>query len=87
MAITRERGGPCIELERSLPSKVVAISPFVDRLMRLFKKCGCVAEGGSDVEIALREALANAIIHGNHENPENTFMFVAAVNLMKSQSR
>lgn len=69
MAITRERGGPCIELERSLPSKVVAISPFVDRLMRLFKKCGCVAEGGSDVEIALREALANAIIHGNHENP------------------
>ena len=23
----------------------------------------------SDVEIALREALANAIIHGNHENP------------------
>jgi len=26
-------------------------------------------ESESDVEIALREALANAIIHGNHENP------------------
>jgi len=37
--------------------------------MRLIRKCGCAAEGESDVEIALREALANAIIHGNHENP------------------
>jgi anti-sigma regulatory factor (Ser/Thr protein kinase) len=35
----------------------------------LIRKCGCSAEGESDVEIALREALANAIIHGNHENP------------------
>jgi len=61
--------GPCIELERSLPSEVAAISPFVDRLMVLFRKCGCVSQGKSDVEIALREALANAIIHGNHENP------------------
>jgi serine/threonine-protein kinase RsbW len=48
---------------------VAAISPFVDKLMLLMRKCGCVAEGESDVEIALREALANAIIHGNHENP------------------
>ena len=37
--------------------------------MLLFRKCGCVSEGESEVEIALREALANAIIHGNHENP------------------
>ena len=63
------QGGPCIELEHSLPSEVAAISPFVDRLMLLFRKCGCVSEGESGVEIALREALANAIIHGNHENP------------------
>jgi serine/threonine-protein kinase RsbW len=63
------QGGPCIELEHSLPSEVAAISPFVDKLMRLIRKCGCADEGESDVEIALREALANAIIHGNHENP------------------
>ena len=69
MRIADNQGGPCIELERSLPSEVAAISPFVDRLMLLLRKCGCVAEGESDVEIALREALANAIIHGNHENP------------------
>jgi serine/threonine-protein kinase RsbW len=80
MTMAHNQVGPCIELERSLPSEVAAISPFVDRLMLLFRKCGCVSEGESGVEIALREALANAIIHGNHENPENTSMFVTAVN-------
>jgi anti-sigma regulatory factor (Ser/Thr protein kinase) len=69
MTVAHNQGGPCIELQRSLPSKVAAISPFVDRLMLLFRKCGCVPDGESGVEIALREALANAIIHGNHENP------------------
>ena len=68
MTIACDQGGPCIELERSLPSEVSAISPFVDKLMLLIRKCGCVPED-SDVEVALREALANAIIHGNHENP------------------
>ena len=69
MTIAHNQGGPCLELERSLPSEVGAISPFVDGLMLLFRKCGCVPEAESDVEIALRAALANAIIHGNHEHP------------------
>jgi len=86
MPVSHNQGGPCLELERSLPSEVVAISPFVDKLMLLIRKCGRAAEGESDVEIALREALANAIIHGNHENPENTSMSVSAVSLMKSRS-
>jgi anti-sigma regulatory factor (Ser/Thr protein kinase) len=38
--------------------------------MVLLRRCGCLYQGESDVEIALREALANAIIHGNQENPE-----------------
>src|SRR5258707_12467934 len=49
-------------------SNWAAISPFVDKLMLLIRMSGCVPEGESEVEIALREALANAIIHGNHEN-------------------
>jgi anti-sigma regulatory factor (Ser/Thr protein kinase) len=87
MPVAHTQGGPCLELERSLPSEVGAISPFVDSLMLLFSKCGCVPEGESGVEIALREALANGIIHGNHENHENTSTFVSAVNLMKSRSQ
>lgn len=69
MTLGDGQNGPCMELDRSLPSEVTAISPFVDRLMLLIRKCGCVPEGETDVEIALREALANAIVHGNHENP------------------
>jgi serine/threonine-protein kinase RsbW len=61
-------GGPHLALECSLPSEVTAISPFVDKLMLLLRNCGCVPEGVSDIEIALREALANAIIHGNHQD-------------------
>jgi serine/threonine-protein kinase RsbW len=70
MTIACNQEGPCIELERSLPSEVEAISPFVDQLMLLIRKCNCVPERETEVEIALREALANAVIHGNHENPQ-----------------
>jgi anti-sigma regulatory factor (Ser/Thr protein kinase) len=38
-----------------------------------------VPEAESDVEIALREALANTITHGHQENPESTSMSHAAV--------
>jgi serine/threonine-protein kinase RsbW len=68
MTIAHDHRGPHIALECSLPSEVTAISPFVDKLMLLLRNCSCVPEGVSDVEIALREALANAIIHGNHED-------------------
>jgi anti-sigma regulatory factor (Ser/Thr protein kinase) len=68
MTIAHDHRGPHIALECSLPSEVTAISPFVDKLMLLLRNCGCVPEGVSDVEIALREALANAILHGNHED-------------------
>src|SRR5882724_6722845 len=64
-----QRSGPHIRLELSLRSEVGAISPFVDTLMHLIRKCKWVAGNEEDIEIALREALANAIIHGNHENP------------------
>jgi serine/threonine-protein kinase RsbW len=70
MTLAHNQGGPCIELQRSLPSEVAVISPFVDKLMLVIRKCGSIPEAETDVEIALREALANAIIHGNHENPQ-----------------
>jgi serine/threonine-protein kinase RsbW len=68
MTIVHDHPGPHIALEWCLPSEMTAISPFVDKLMPLLRNCGCVSEGVSDVEIALREALANAIIHGNQED-------------------
>ena len=65
------QGGPNIWLELSLRSEVSAISPFVDTLMRLIKKFRWVKEDEEDIEVALYEVMANAVIHGNHEDPEN----------------
>ncbi len=51
-------------------STVEAISPVVDKLTRLFKKSCCPPEQEFAVEMALREALANAIVHGNRQDPD-----------------
>jgi len=86
MTIAHNQGAPCLELERSLPSEVAAISPFVDRLMVLFRKCGCASQAESDVEIALRESSQTRSFTEIMRIPENTSMFVAAVTPMNSQS-
>ena len=68
------RAAPFVELDQSIPSRASAISPFVNRLMRFIEffmgKVAAAHEEGAEIEIALGEALANAVIHGNHENPE-----------------
>src|SRR5246127_6005037 len=59
---------PFAELRQSLPSRVGAISPFVDQLMRFILKFRSADGTESDIEMALDEALANAVIHGNGDN-------------------
>jgi serine/threonine-protein kinase RsbW len=59
-----------LELDFWMPSEVRAISPLVDRLMRLIKRSDCVPGEEFDIDLALREALDNAVVHGNQENPE-----------------
>ena len=48
-----------------MPSEVNAISPLVDRLMRLIEGSRCVTGEEPAVQLALREALNNAVVHGN----------------------
>jgi serine/threonine-protein kinase RsbW len=48
-----------------IPSEVKAISPLVERLMRLIEGSHCVTGEEHAVQLALREALNNAVIHGN----------------------
>ena len=58
-----------LEIDSWMPSKVQAISPLVERLMLLIEGSQCVPGEEFGVELALREALANAVVHGNHEHP------------------
>ena len=64
---------PRLQWRQSLASKVEAITPFVDQLMQLVKpfldRFGDAHQSEVDIEIAVCEALTNAVIHGNHEDP------------------
>jgi serine/threonine-protein kinase RsbW len=58
-----------LEIDSWMPGEVRAISPLVDRLMKLIEGSQCVPGREFDVELALREALGNAVVHGNQEDP------------------
>src|SRR5260370_23608473 len=62
--------GPDAALSITMRSDINAISGAVDWLMTMIQECNCVLGDERDVEIALREALANAVLHGNHQDAE-----------------
>jgi serine/threonine-protein kinase RsbW len=59
---------PFVEMRQSLPSRIEAISPFVDQLMRFILNFRNADGRETEIEVAVREALANAAIHGNGED-------------------
>lgn len=52
-------------VEAWIPSKIEAISPLVDWLMQIIERSRCAGGNEPAVELALREALNNAVLHGN----------------------
>lgn len=66
----KHSGSSILEIDYWMPSNIQAISPLVDRLMRLMERAKCIPGAEFDVELAIREALGNAVVHGNHENPD-----------------
>jgi anti-sigma regulatory factor (Ser/Thr protein kinase) len=67
-------GGSFLDIEAWMPSEVKAISPLVDGLMRLIEGSHFVpseepaVELAPAIELALAEALDNAVVHGNRKN-------------------
>jgi two-component sensor histidine kinase len=59
---------PFVELGQPLPSQVKAISPFVDQFVSLVLNFRNADGSEVEIEMALCETLANAVIHGNREN-------------------
>jgi serine/threonine-protein kinase RsbW len=54
-----------LRLRTSLPSTTPALNRGVRAVLSIARSCGWVPDRLTDLEIALREALANAMIHGN----------------------
>ncbi len=57
------------ELILSLPSKVVAVRQIIDKVMCFIARFRKPEGSEVDIEVALGEALLNAVIHGNAEDP------------------
>ena len=61
-----------VRFELTLAADVKGISPVIERIMKLVEDMGCAQDKGFELETALREALANAIVHGCAEDPSKT---------------
>src|SRR5262249_36553668 len=60
---------PFIGLRNTLPSDFDIISPFVQQLMRFIAKFRPADESNYEIELSLHEALVNAVVHGNQNDP------------------
>jgi serine/threonine-protein kinase RsbW len=74
------------EIEAWIPSEIKAISPLVDRLMRLIEGSHCVCGEESCVELALAEALSNAVVHGNRMDRQKLVQILCRCELEKGIS-
>ena len=66
----RSSSRPSIELQHSLPGQIAAISSSVDMVMSFVSKFRKVDGSEANIEMALHEALTNAVVHGSHEDPD-----------------
>jgi serine/threonine-protein kinase RsbW len=64
-----ESGNLILKLQKTLQAQVEAIPPFVDEIMEIVSSMGCAAGKEREVEMALLEALANAVQHGCKNDP------------------
>lgn len=58
-----------LKLQKKMEARVEAIPPFVESVMQIVQSMGCAAGKEREVEIALLEALANAVVHGAKNDP------------------
>jgi serine/threonine-protein kinase RsbW len=66
---------PFVGLRNTLPTDLDIVSPFVEQLMRFISRFRVAGGNDIEIEVALREALVNAIVHGNEEDP-NKLVYV-----------
>jgi hypothetical protein len=59
--------GTPLDVHTWVRSEIALISPLVDWLMNLIATSQCVCGEEQLVELALREALSNAMLHGNRK--------------------
>lgn len=61
-----------VKLDLTLAGDVKAIDPAVEQIMGVIREMSCGEGKEFEIELAVREALANAIVHGCGEDRELT---------------
>jgi len=64
-----DRNKLMIRIEVTLNADPTAINPVVEGIMEMARKLECASGKEFEIETALREALANAIVHGCKKDP------------------
>lgn len=70
-----------LKLDFRLPGDIESIQPAVDRIMQEVGSLECAADNEFEVEVALLEALANAVRHGCQGDPSKTIEVCVACEL------
>jgi serine/threonine-protein kinase RsbW len=65
-----QRGKLALRFLETIPSTFEALEDVRQKLMALAHEMKCGEEQLSDVELALHEALVNAVVHGNRQDPD-----------------
>lgn len=61
-----------VRVDLTVAADVAAIDTVVERILALTRDMGCAKGKEFEIETSIREALANAIVHGCKGNPEKT---------------
>jgi serine/threonine-protein kinase RsbW len=83
---TGESSSPCnfdsdkliMKLKVSLSAERKAVDPVVRNVMEIVRETQCATGKEDDIELALTEALANAVVHGAKEDPSKTVECIVA---------
>ncbi len=67
-----------LEVDELVASEIGAIAPVVQKLLRLVRESSCAPGHEYEVQIALHEALANAVLHGNRQDPRKKIRICCA---------
>jgi len=60
--------------ELTFPSRLGAVDDAAEAVAELLRRIGADERLMYDVEVAVREAVANAVVHGNHQDPAKTVL-------------
>ena len=67
-----------MKLKVALSAEREAVDPVVRNIMEVVRGMQCAAGKEEDIELALTEALANAVVHGAKEDPSKTVECIVA---------